>query len=361
MNYHAYTLTDFLEDAHFKQWVYEPTSETESFWKKFLMENPEMSDTIANAKGILQLLSADIEKDFPEHDQVTNMWGKIQLGYDQPARPVKSIWPRLFLLTGAAAMVILVAGWLFKPATKEIQFAFHNLISTPENRFVERKNITDKPIVINLPDKSQITLQPKSTIRFPKNFDLKTEREVILSGEAFFKIHRNPDRPFYVYANELVTKVLGTSFTIKAFDDDQEVEVVVKTGKVSVFTCQEHKNNTNSENATIITPNQKVLYSRKEEIIKKFLVDAPEMIVSTAVIPPIGDFQDVPVSKIFKNLEESYGIEIVYDEKVFGDCMLTASFSQESLYDKIDLICKGIEAEFAVVDAKILVSGKGCH
>ena len=361
MNYKRYQLTDFLEDPHFKQWVTEPTSEAESFWAKFLLEHPDMSEMIGNAKGILQELSEDVESNFPDHDQVTSMWVKIQAGYEKQTVPAKPLWPRLLMLTAAAAMLILVAGLILNPSSEKLQISLQNLITPTANKFIERKNAGNHPLVIDLPDNSRITLQPKSMIKYPKDFNSKNEREVILSGEAFFKVRRNPARPFYVYANGLVTKVLGTSFTIKAFDDDQEVEVVVKTGKVSVFTCEEHRNNTNLENATIITPNQKVLYSRKQEVIKKFLIDAPEIIAAASVIPPIGDFQDVPVSKIFKNLEESYGIEIVYDEKLFGDCLLTASFLHESLYDKIDLICKGVEAEFAVVDAKIIVSGKGCH
>ena len=56
-----------------------------------------------------------------------------------------------------------------------------------------------------------------------------------LNGEAFFEVVKNPKKPFLVFTKDIVTKVLGTSFTVKAFDGDKEVKVMVKTGKVNVI------------------------------------------------------------------------------------------------------------------------------
>ena len=56
-----------------------------------------------------------------------------------------------------------------------------------------------------------------------------------MKGKAFFDIARDTSQPFVVYANETITKVLGTSFTIKAFEGEKDVEVSVKTGKVAVY------------------------------------------------------------------------------------------------------------------------------
>ncbi len=62
-----------------------------------------------------------------------------------------------------------------------------------------------------------------------------TNRDVYLSGEAFFEVTKNPDRPFRVFANEIVTKVLGTSFTVRSFENDTTIQVIVRTGKVTVY------------------------------------------------------------------------------------------------------------------------------
>ena len=86
---------------------------------------------------------------------------------------------------------------------------------------------------IVLKDNSHVTLNSKSKISYPNLFQYN--RNIRLEGEAFFEVAKNPDQPFFVYANGLVTKVLGTSFIISAFETEKDVKVVVKTGKVSVF------------------------------------------------------------------------------------------------------------------------------
>jgi ferric-dicitrate binding protein FerR (iron transport regulator) len=63
-----------------------------------------------------------------------------------------------------------------------------------------------------------VQLNPNSTISYPEHFGQKT-RTVYLKGEAFFNIKRNPAKPFVVHTGDLVTEVLGTSFTIKSYEN----------------------------------------------------------------------------------------------------------------------------------------------
>ncbi|MCE6988551.1 FecR family protein [Dyadobacter sp. CY323] len=366
MSYDNYDTADFLEDPKFRAWVYDNSPEVETFWLKFLIDYPEKSDMINSARSVLLVLFKHEEQGFPEEYQVDTMWENIVHAKERRPFLFKSVWLRLSVLTTSAAIFILVATWLLKAPAPNTAATYRALVQSDKREMAEKENRTEMPIRVTLPDGSRITLKPRSSVSYPKEFDARKEREVYLSGEAFFDVKRNPDRPFFVYANELVTRVLGTSFSVKAYDDSHQLEVEVKTGKVSVFTRKSHSKESedcsSEAEQTILTPNQKVLYSRSEERMKKMLVDFPEVIASSdpAVIP-IPHFQDAPVSKIFANLEAAYGIDIVYDENLMGNCLLTASFSDESLYDKIDLICKGVEAEFKVMDSKILISGRGCH
>src|SRR5690606_5880596 len=93
-------------------------------------------------------------------------------------------------------------------------------------------------------------------------------REVNLTGEAFFEVTKNPDQPFFVYANELIAKVHGTSFSIKAGENEANILVAVKTGKVSVFTrsdvnAAEYKTNKDLT-ALLLTPNQQATFERDQ-------------------------------------------------------------------------------------------------
>ena len=86
---------------------------------------------------------------------------------------------------------------------------------------------------MTLQDGSTVILEPGGEFRYNEKF--LNPREVYLSGDAFFEVTKDASRPFLVYANEITTKVLGTSFRIKANQGEKEIVVAVKTGKVSVM------------------------------------------------------------------------------------------------------------------------------
>lgn len=366
MPYYKYEVTDFLEDPYFNEWVNNPDPEMDLFWNEFSMQYPEKSEMITVAKAILLQLKADMEKDFPSDNTIESILSTIQENKNQtqPGRfRILSHWMTISIAT--AAMLILLIGWLVANEKRTNYVTYDELVSAVEAPLIEKTNETATPHLVKLPDSSTVLLHPNSSISYRKDFDKDRRREVYLSGQAFFTVTKNPDLPFFVYSNELITKVLGTSFLIKAFDDQKETEVEVKTGKVSVYTRMDHEaqaSRTNSKlGGVIITPNQKVLFSREEIRIKKSLVAIPEIIVSAVLPAPMLKFHDTSVSEIFANLEQTYGIDIIYDEALFSNCLLTACFSNENLYEKIDLICKGVEARFDVVDATVVVTGKGCH
>ena len=86
---------------------------------------------------------------------------------------------------------------------------------------------------VRLPDGSYVWMNADSEIRFPTRFR-GNKREVYLSGEAYFEVHHDPSRPFYVKTTSLDVKVLGTSFNVKAYDDMDAVETSLVEGVISV-------------------------------------------------------------------------------------------------------------------------------
>lgn len=366
MGYYHYEVTDFLEDQYFKSWVLAPSRESCDFWDNFLLAHPEKAEAVAAAKSVLLGVRSEMEADFPTDGQVAAMLDEIHSRKNVVNRwPMRGLWLRLGASLSAAAVVLVAIGWFRQPNRHDSHVSYEELLSAVEVPLTEQTNTTGAPILLTLPDSSTILLQPKSSVSYRKDFVKSTLREVYLSGEAFFTVTKNRRRPFVVYSNELVTKVLGTSFVIKAFEDAKQVEVSVKTGKVSVFP------RTDTEvcegiaapelAGTIITPNQKVFFSREQTLLRKGLVDAPEILASAVLPAPLLKFQDMPVSDLLDNIEATYGIDIVYDDRLFRQCLLTASFTTESLYEKMDLICKGVEANFEVVDGRMIVTGRGCN
>ncbi|KAB5491441.1 FecR family protein [Flagellimonas hadalis] len=86
---------------------------------------------------------------------------------------------------------------------------------------------------VTLPDSSLVTLNAGSSFTYPESFNGNT-REVQLNGEAFFKVTHDPQKPFLVTASKLSTRVLGTSFNIKAYDDGPEIKISLATGSIQI-------------------------------------------------------------------------------------------------------------------------------
>jgi ferric-dicitrate binding protein FerR (iron transport regulator) len=133
------------------------------------------------------------------------------------------LWPTRWMKYAAILILPVMFGiYQFSKNKKEIPVKI---------AFIESYNPKGQRSTITLSDGTVIYLGSNSKIRYPKTFSNIREMELI--GEAFFKVKRDPSRPFIIHTNNIQTKVLGTSFKIEAFKGDP-VEVSVATGKVRV-------------------------------------------------------------------------------------------------------------------------------
>jgi transmembrane sensor len=215
-------------------------------------------------------------------------------------------------------------------------------------------NTTKITQVVALPDSSKVDLEPEGKLKFSSTFN-KTEREVFLEGEAFFDVSHNPNIPFIVHANEVTTKVLGTSFIIKALKHEQRITVAVKTGRVSVFASLDKQEKSQEGKEIILTPNQQIVYDKKEKEISRMLVKTPHAILPDEEVRRMR-FEEAPVSEIFKALEKTYGVDIVFDEELFSACRLTTVISKNDLYGRLNIICSVIGTSYTLEDDRIVIS-----
>ncbi|QHW00017.1 FecR family protein [Spirosoma endbachense] len=276
--------------------------------------------------------------------------------------PVKRFQARPYWV--AAAVVLLIGGlsWYFvSRLTLELPGRQEQIAET-QSSFTERINSSAVPEQLVLSDQSVVTLQPGSRLRYPIEF-AGNKREVTLIGEAFFEVRKNPHKPFLVYSHDLITKVLGTSFRIKAYPTDRNVTVAVRTGRVSVYSPQlatQTKLKSDPETiGVVLTPNQQVTYLGQEHRLVKTLVEKPLVVIRNEELASF-TFQNAPVSKIMSAIEKTYGVDVVYDEELMANCFITTSLDQENLYDKLTIICKLLGATYKVIDAQIVISGSGC-
>ena len=163
-----------------------------------------------------------------------------------------------------------------------------------------------------LPDSSEIWLNSGSTIRFPEDF---LTRSVTLTGEAFFEVRRDTLRPFRIRTGEIVTQVLGTSFNIRSFEEEPEVKVTVRTGKVGL----------GKENLAFasLLPNQQISYQKNAGDFSFNEVDAASLASWKE-----GNlvFENITFGEAAVTLKKHFGVEFRLDHDTLKRCRFTAKF-----------------------------------
>ncbi len=347
-NYNQYQLEDFVQDSYFRKWALGALPTNDSFWEVWLQANPNKNKMLEEAKVLviaLQMNELPIKelgvKEGTERIFRKTTRKKIIPFYSQT-------WFR------AAAMVVLVSGlgwWTLRnPARQE---------KNTETRLAQIDNESLKPMTIQLSDGSKVTIEHDSKLRVDENFG-KTNRTVYLTGEAFFDVKRNPEKPFLVVTANLVTKVLGTSFRIKAYQKDPDIAVSVSTGKVTVFRQQAENQSKMLSEQMVLTPNQQAVFLKSEAKLVKTLVEKPVLIAAPPTEYNRFAFDETPIPNVLTTLEKAYGVKIIFDAELLENCNLTASLANEPLYEKLDLICETIQARYEIADGQVVIYAKGC-
>ncbi|MEJ2902990.1 FecR family protein [Pedobacter panaciterrae] len=297
------------------------------------------------------------------------LWDRIhESAITEDETPVRKLKPQRqtsrTLITAVAAViagfVIITAYVFFRVDSKKPEF----MVASIANNINSVSNNTAMPMVVNLEDGSSVTLQPKSLLKYPKHFS-KTVREVTLEGEGFFEISKNPSKPFLVYNSNVITRVVGTSFIVKTNSTASETEVTVKTGKVIVSPNSgtlsfKIGDLLKSGKGVILTPNQKTVYSASENTFATTLVDKPLPIAKNNKQPikESYSFNDSRVADVLNQLQKSYGIEFVVEDKELYNYTFTGDLSEQDLYSQLDFLCESIQATYQVKETKIIIKEK---
>lgn len=300
-----------------------------------------------NLDGISQL--TDEEQLDLENELYLKIKEKIAPVQKTPTRQINWVW----YLSSAAAMFLLAFGiWTYNKSAKNIQ----SLSGIPFSGWAKYENVSAKELKITLPDGSVVVMKPKTQLSYNQS-DTKF-REVNLIGEAFFDVMHDATCPFLIYTGKMTTKVLGTSFSVKAYPSMKKSEVSVVSGKVTVFEKDaEDKQN----NGVILTPNLKVTFFDEEEHFVTGLVEKPEVLTTINKENLSFNFQDAPLNEVLTALEKAYGIEMVLERESLGKCTLNGDLTEMPLFTKLDIITRSLNATYQVKGTSILVSGAGCE
>ena len=221
---------------------------------------------------------------------------------------VMPMYPKpVFRILRMVAMVLMTAGvgWL--------SYIFATRSSSDEMLTVSSgmETLTD-----TLPDGSIVTLNRKSSISHPQQFEGKT-REVRLTGEAFFDVKPDKSKPFLISVNDVTVKVVGTSFNVK--DNAEKTEVIVETGIVEVSRDTQRIRITPREEATIV--------KASAEMRKSITADEFHNYYRTRRLFCDG----TPLWRLVEILNEAYEADIVIGNERLKNLPINTTFNQNSL------------------------------
>lgn len=183
--------------------------------------------------------------------------------------------------------------------------------------------------LLNLPDGTRVWLNENTEIEYPKKFS-GNERTITLKGEAFFEVKRDPSHPFVITSGSIKTTVLGTSFTIKAYNNI-EPEVNVRTGKVKVES---------DKNTVFLVRGDKAIYKAETSILKK---------QKSAVLEPnwkkvLIYVDDLTLAEVIAKLKTDHNFEVNYlDENLKNLKMKGTLDTRQGFYETLQTIAFALE------------------
>ncbi len=227
----------------------------------------------------------------------------------------KKRYNSFYKLSKIAASVILILG---------LSVSVYVLFTSKSTINIQSENMIK---TVTLPDGSAVTLNINSHLSYPEKF-AENNRIVEFDGEAFFKISKNPQKPFIIKTDKARIKVLGTSFNVNT--DKKKTEVVVKTGKV------EFKNILSIQNKVVLTSGEKGILS-SGKIVKVKNKNPNYLSWKTHFFT----YENKKLKTIVSDINEAYRVNIIFKDADIGEIVTgKTSFNNYTVETIIEIICE---------------------
>ena len=197
--------------------------------------------------------------------------------------------------------------------------------------------------LLTLSDGTMIYLNSESTLSFPVKFQGK-ERKVYLTGEAYFKVAKNTEHPFVVTAGELEVLVTGTTFGVRAYKDEKDIQTTLESGQVTVRV---------EGKSVKLVPNKQVLFNKSTMGLEVRDVDVD---LYLAWVDGRLVYDNCPLEKILTDLGRWYNIDVFYSRDELRSYQFSLNMKKhEEFIQVLELIGKTGEVQFEVKDNTVIV------
>lgn len=199
-----------------------------------------------------------------------------------------------------------------------------------------------------LPDGSTAFLNKKSELSYEYNPRKKT-RTVKLTGEAFFDIKHDDQKPFVIETEEVLIKDVGTVFNVKAYPESNTVEVIVESGEVEIYTL--------SNKGLRLTAGEKGFYNKVlNEFSKIEKMDTNGLAYKTKVF----SFNNTDLQSVVEMINDVYGSKIKLANNSLNNCHMTVNFNNDSLDLVIEILAETLNLKVIRAGNEIILDGSGC-
>lgn len=204
--------------------------------------------------------------------------------------------------------------------------------------------------MIELPDGTKVTLNSGSKIRYDKR-ENQNERRVSLSGEAFFEVVRDTLRPFVIDAGGTRVEVLGTSFNVNAYRNNDKVEITVASGLVA-FSSKDAE-----DELILLKAGNTAVYDRNRSELKLQATANPNAFSwKTREI----FFENTPLIEAIRLINKVYSSNLVLVNPDLNECAITVSFKNQSLDAVMNVLQSTLDLSFEKHGDRVEIEGPGC-
>ena len=289
-------------------------------------------------KQLHELSAMDVESYSPDIDQAWSVVSEELFGNKTKKLNEENENSNTFNLSvfyRVAAVLVLAIGLAYffidRDGAASFDLAYHT------------KSGETKELV--LADGTEVSLNENTTFKYFEEFD-SDKRVVFLEGEAFFNVAKDKQRPFTIKSNAATTRVLGTSFNLRA--NSREAKIDVYSGKVEFGILLKEKNQ------IILTKGQSAAF--KDGVISGLRSLNPN---ADAWKTGLLKFEGTPMAKVVLALEKQYHVKIECNKKI-ASCTITSTFDNESLKEILKVIETIAQIKNEKKDGVIYLSGSGC-
>lgn len=305
---------------------------------------------------LLELIDdEDLRKKYDEYlySQFLNEINKQSAAADQIPNPKeeesrkgKRVDPKRYYSIAATLVIIAsVSFYVSLINTSKQELPVSQVQDINENPIEIRNTPTKRMFRTRLSDGSFVHLNVVSSISYPKKFD-GIQRKVEVTGEAYFDINRDENRPFVIDARGFEVRVLGTSFNVKAYEDEEDFSITVESGKVQVAVDNKE------EKIFTLTKNQKLTFSAEDG---NFRIDEVNPELELSWRKGILRFDSTPFKEVEKVLERWYGVEVVIKDRGLYNKSLSGIHQNENIKSVLESITFATGTQYDIRNDTIVI------